>query len=81
MCTLILALDLCIWMDIGVWKLFFFLKKISLTLSDLLNILKILIYIFGSPGLICSTWDRWSSLGHVGSLVMVCKLLVAACGI
>ena len=29
----------------------------------------------------CSTWDLWSSLQQVGSLVATCGLLVVACGI
>ena len=33
------------------------------------------------PGLSCGTQDLPSSLQHVGSLVVACKLLVAACGI
>ena len=33
------------------------------------------------PGLSCGMWDPQSPLQHVGSLVVACKLLVAACGI
>ena len=33
------------------------------------------------PGLSCGTLDLLSSLWHAGSLVVACKLLVAACGI
>ena len=42
-------------------------------------------YLFSSflaaPGLSCGMRDFWSSLQQVGSLVVVCEMLVALCGI
>ena len=36
--------------------------------------------LLASLGLSCGIQDFWSSLQHVGSLVVACKLLVVACG-
>ena len=56
---------------------------------NLLLILKIFIFIYLTvQGLSCSTWDLRSlydtgdhKMGHVESLAVVCKLLVAECRI
>ena len=60
------------------WGLLFHHTVLSLAVSS--SSLKIFIYL-ATLGLSCSTWGLQFSLQHAGSLIVVCRCLVGACGI
>ena len=60
--------------------LIYFFKQIAWFSAEVVPIVCLFIYLFiysAAPGLSCSRWAPW--LQHVGSLVVACELLVAAC--